>query len=279
VPRTATRAAAAPCPARRQEPRPRRAPHGDKSRGRAVPRTATRAAAAPWPARRQEEMGKKNRRRNAAKETKTEPNPLLSACNDVGAWIKGINETMAETDREYIVERLSEGRRYSYAFGEILNETMYGDQTSVSFEQATTLHVTCMGILNQLEENLAIVDRPPRLERKLARRLCAACGAAASLDGPALPCCDGCGGPRFCDEACQTEHWERGDPVPHKFLCLALSMKTSGRSPTHEEGCKIIDQVGEILDDDSSSRVREAVLASVPTEMTPLFEQEHFYSR
>mmetsp|Transcript_31724 Transcript_31724/g.95333 ORF Transcript_31724/g.95333 Transcript_31724/m.95333 type:complete len:110 (-) Transcript_31724:136-465(-) len=54
-----------------------------------------------------------------------------------------------------------------------------------------------------------------RTLRKLERRRCVQCGALAPVTSPALPCCDGCGGPRYCDESCQRAHWLAG----HQFEC------------------------------------------------------------
>lgn len=54
-----------------------------------------------------------------------------------------------------------------------------------------------------------------RTLRKLERRRCVHCGTLAPVTSPALPCCDGCGGPRYCDESCQRAHWIAG----HQFEC------------------------------------------------------------
>ena len=84
----------------------------------------------------------------------------------------------------------------------------------------------------------ATPSAPSRLERKLARRLCAACGARAPLDGPALDVCDGCGEPRYCGVACQALHWNwnrGGETIPHKYECLRRSFELSGREPTESD--------------------------------------------
>ena len=54
-----------------------------------------------------------------------------------------------------------------------------------------------------------------RFERKLERRQCARCGETWSVSSPALLCCDGCGGPRYCDAVCQTTHWL----ADHQYEC------------------------------------------------------------
>ena len=58
-----------------------------------------------------------------------------------------------------------------------------------------------------------------RTLRKLERRRCVQCGALAPVTSPALPCCDGCGGPRYCDESCQRAHWLAG----HQFECAGAT--------------------------------------------------------
>ena len=67
--------------------------------------------------------------------------------------------------------------------------------------------------------------------RALAR---VSCGASVSLTEPALPCCNGCGEPRYCDEKCQRNHWDR----EHKYLCFARNIELQGRKPTDEEDRK-----------------------------------------
>mmetsp|Transcript_32366 Transcript_32366/g.99764 ORF Transcript_32366/g.99764 Transcript_32366/m.99764 type:complete len:161 (+) Transcript_32366:270-752(+) len=51
--------------------------------------------------------------------------------------------------------------------------------------------------------------------KKAVRRTCAQCGRRAGLTAPAFSCCDGCGGPRYCDHVCQRLHWLAG----HREVC------------------------------------------------------------
>ena len=51
---------------------------------------------------------------------------------------------------------------------------------------------------------------PERTRRKHERRFCVQCGVCADITEPAYGCCDRCGGPRYCSDACQRAHWVAG---------------------------------------------------------------------
>mmetsp|Transcript_28227 Transcript_28227/g.84980 ORF Transcript_28227/g.84980 Transcript_28227/m.84980 type:complete len:289 (-) Transcript_28227:3672-4538(-) len=84
---------------------------------------------------------------------------------------------------------------------------------SASFQTAATLNPADV----KQASDRATKDQAAtaRTLRKLERRRCVQCGALAPVTSPALPCCDGCGGPRYCDESCQRAHWLAG----HQFEC------------------------------------------------------------
>ena len=60
----------------------------------------------------------------------------------------------------------------------------------------------------ELEELLDAM--PERTRRKHERRFCVQCGVCADITEPAYGCCDRCGGPRYCSDACQRAHWVAG---------------------------------------------------------------------
>ena len=68
------------------------------------------------------------------------------------------------------------------------------------------------------EKLLKAMKRWPRYRNywpRLRRRLCWGCGKQYDLSEPRLWVCGGCGEARYCDEACQREHWPA-----HKRECL-----------------------------------------------------------
>ena len=65
---------------------------------------------------------------------------------------------------------------------------------------------------------LKAMKRWPRYRNywpRLRRRLCWGCGKQYDLSEPRLWVCGACGEARYCDEACQREHWPA-----HKRECL-----------------------------------------------------------
>ena len=60
-------------------------------------------------------------------------------------------------------------------------------------------------------EVLKVILRWPRVRdsvrKRLRRRFCWGCGRQYDLSEPRLWVCSGCGGARYCDEACQGAHW------------------------------------------------------------------------
>lgn len=53
--------------------------------------------------------------------------------------------------------------------------------------------------------------------------MCWQCRKVLTPDCEAMPCCDGCGTPRYCDAVCQRQHWLRG----HDWECSrAFIMQT-----------------------------------------------------
>ena len=77
------------------------------------------------------------------------------------------------------------------------------------------LHAHSLGTPQRL---IKAIKRWPRIRKywpRLRRRLCWGCGKQYDLSEPRLWVCGACGEARYCDEACQREHWPA-----HKRECL-----------------------------------------------------------
>ena len=73
-----------------------------------------------------------------------------------------------------------------------------------------------LGAVRRREDLTTTYDRnPPDASRTLSPRICSGCGKQYDLSEPRLWVCGACGEARYCDEACQREHWPA-----HKRECL-----------------------------------------------------------